>query len=353
MQKNNFYFPLLFVLIVFLAIVFFVDSARVKADGTRPLTVTVKISVCGNDTKEYGEECDGSDLGGAACSGFGFNSGSLSCDIACEYDTSNCSNISNNNNNSSSGGGGGGGGGGSVITTSVNLSGRAYPLSEVTILKDGQKAITTIAGPDAKFNVTLNSLSTGHYTFSVYSEDQEGRRSNSFVFPVYITSGSNTQISGIFITPTIAVDKQEVKKGNNLVIFGQSIPGGDITIAVNSEQEFFFTAKSDSTGAYLYNFDTSVLDTGKHTTKSKVSTGQEISVYSPEVAFAVGDKNIQAPPSGSVKGDLNQDQRINLVDFSILAYWYKRSSPPLTADLNNDGQVNLIDFSILAYYWTG
>lgn len=54
--------------------------------------------------------------------------------------------------------------------------------------------------------------------------------------------------------------------------------------------------------------------------------------------------------------DLNCDGRINLVDFSILAYWWKR---PLTAeakrriDFNGDGKVSLVDFSILAYHWTG
>jgi hypothetical protein len=49
---------------------------------------------------------------------------------------------------------------------------------------------------------------------------------------------------------------------------------------------------------------------------------------------------------------------VNLVDFSIAAYWYKR---PLSADfkvkeaakLNGDGKIDLVDFSIMAYYWTG
>jgi len=59
--------------------------------------------------------------------------------------------------------------------------------------------------------------------------------------------------------------------------------------------------------------------------------------------------------SGSAKkGDVNGDGKVNLADFSILAYWYKR---PLTdaakaqVDLNNDGKITLADFSILAYYW--
>ena len=56
------------------------------------------------------------------------------------------------------------------------------------------------------------------------------------------------------------------------------------------------------------------------------------------------------------KGDINHDCKVDIIDFSILAYWYKR---PLTAaalaegvDLNGDGKVTLADFSILAYYWS-
>jgi hypothetical protein len=44
---------------------------------------------------------------------------------------------------------------------------------------------------------------------------------------------------------------------------------------------------------------------------------------------------------------------VNLVDFSILAYWYLKPNPDPKVDLNSDGIVDLVDFSILAYYWTG
>lgn len=58
-------------------------------------------AVCGNNIKENGEACDGSDLGGASCASQGYTGGSLSCNSNCAFNTSSCS----------SGGGGGGGGG--------------------------------------------------------------------------------------------------------------------------------------------------------------------------------------------------------------------------------------------------
>jgi hypothetical protein len=52
-------------------------------------------------------------------------------------------------------------------------------------------------------------------------------------------------------------------------------------------------------------------------------------------------------------GDLNCDNHVNLVDFSIMAHWYKKLNPPAKVDLSGDGKVTLVDFSIMAYNWTG
>jgi hypothetical protein len=215
-------------------------------------------------------------------------------------------------------------------------------------------ALSTIAGPDSNFSATLSNLSSGDYTFSVYGEDKNGLRSTPFTFQIFITSGVTTNVGGIFIAPTIAVDKSEVKKGDNITIFGQSTPSSQIVISVNSAQEFFGNASTDANGVYLHNFDTSVLELGNHSTKSKALKNGEISSFSDAVAFTVGTKNVPVKIITKVlKGDSNGDGKINLVDFSIAAFWYNKANPPAKVDLNNDGIVNLIDFSIMAYYWTG
>ena len=202
----------------------------------------------------------------------------------------------------------------------------------------------------------LSGLSAGNYIFAIYSEDSKGVRSSLLTFPVSVTSGATSYVSGIFIAPTIAVDKSEVKRGDNIAIFGQSAPQADMIISVNSEEEFFGKTISDKDGIYLYNFDSSFVDYGTHYAKSKASIGnQAVSGFSNVISFKVGTKNIAAalPTKVLIKGDMNNDRRVNLVDFSIAAYWYKRSSPPTSVDLNGDGKVDLIDFSITAFYWTG
>jgi len=327
---------------------------KVFAAGAATVQATIKITVCGNNIKETGEQCDGSDLGGATCSSRGFSGGTLSCGASCDFNTSACT---------SGGGGGGGGGGGDggyvAPVTSVVFSGRAYPKSAVTLLKDAQIAATTIAGADANFQISISGLAGGNYIFSVYSEDNKGSRSSLLTFPVSVTSGATTNVSGIFVAPTIAVDKSEVKRGDNIAIFGQSVPGSEVTISVNSDEEFFNKIKADAGGAYLYNFDTSVLEIAQHFTKAKAALDGAISSFSKVISFSVGTKNITAIPEKTIlKGDSNNDNRVNLVDFSIAAYWYKRSlstafKPIEIERLNGDGKIDLIDFSIMAFYWTG
>ncbi len=257
-----------------------------------------------------------------------------------------------------SGGGGGGGGGVSapinVPVTTVTFVGRAYPKSTVTLLKDAQVAASTVAGADANFQISLSGLSAGNYIFSLYSEDDKGNRSSLLSFPVSVTSGATTKVSGIFIAPTISVDKSDVKKGDNIAVFGQSAPGADVTIVVNSDNEIFAKTKADANGAYLYNFDTTPLELGQHLAKSKAAINDEISIFGKAVSFNVGTKTtIKTDATKLMVGDLNKDGQVNLVDFSIEAYWYKQASPPVSVDLNKDGKVDLTDLSIMAYYWTG
>jgi len=259
---------------------------------------------------------------------------------------------------------GGGGGGEAYIPpapeTKVIFSGRAYPKSTVTLLKDAQIAATTIAGVDANFQMSISGLSAGNYIFALYSEDKDGRRSSLLTFPVSVTAGATTNVSGIFIAPTIDVDKSEVKRGDNIAIFGQSAPQADIVVSVSSEEEYFAKTISDRDGIYLHNVDTTILDYGVHYTKSKASIGNLlISSYGQVISFKVGTITVlkEIKPEIS-KGDLNNDNRVNLVDFSIAAFWYKRT---ISAEfklkeaerLNGDGKVDLVDFSIMAYYWTG
>ena len=125
-------------------------------------------------------------------------------------------------------------------------------------------------------------------------------------------------------------------------------------------RSFFGKVQSDNNGVYLYNFDTTPLEYGDHTARSKAAVANEISSFSKALGFKVGTKNVSAgaPSKCPQKGDVNGDCKVNLVDFAITAFWYKRTlSDSFSAieknELSGDGKVNLVDFSIMACYWTG
>src|SRR3989344_8520051 len=79
-------------LLVFLLVmvgIFFVSYQL--AAQTTSLTASITISVCGNDVKESGEQCDGSDFANRSCTTLGFSGGIIACDSACSFNVSSCS----------------------------------------------------------------------------------------------------------------------------------------------------------------------------------------------------------------------------------------------------------------------
>lgn len=251
-------------------------------------------------------------------------------------------------------GNGPGGGIFTVSETKVVFSGRAYPGAKVTVLKDAQIAAQAIADPAAHFRIEVPALSAGGYVFAIYAEDGQGRRSSFLTFLIRVTSGNTVEVGGMFIAPTVAVDKSEVQRGERVAVSGQSVPAADITVTLNSGGVFSRETVADTGGAYVYNVDTVELAEGQYLTASKAQADGGASPYSQPVRFAVGVKTVVASPQETtVRGDINSDGRVNLVDFSSAVHWYKKSSPPDAADLNGDGKVDLADFSIMAFYWTG
>jgi hypothetical protein len=232
----------------------------------------------------------------------------------------------------------------------------------VTILKDGQVAVVTKADNLANFKGEITNITAGVWTFSLWAEDNKNRRSPTFSFTLNIPAGAITTISNIFLPPTIDLTTEQVKQGENIGILGQSAPNSEITIYVHSSAEpIIKKIKTDLVGAYFYNLDTTPLEIGEHSTKSKATNEMGlVTDFSKTLTFRVlKELPPELPPvSKCQKANLNCDfdkkekDRINFVDVSILLYnWGKPKNPK--ADLNGDGKVNYTDLSILLYYWTG
>jgi hypothetical protein len=243
-------------------------------------------------------------------------------------------------------------------TDSVIFKGLSYPESVISLLKNGLVVAQVPASPNGTFEIRIRNLSSGVYTFGVRAEDKDTLKSKLLTFSVYVSTSITTVIDGIFIPPTITSDKIEVKRGEIITFLGTSVPDSDVRISFHSDFELLKKAKSNASGTWIYKLDSSELELGEHEGKARSLTADDLSPYSDILQFLVTDTDRLRTKKQALFGfrkkcDLNNDDRVNLLDFSIMAFWYKRIGFPQKVDLNTDNNVNLTELSILAYCWTG
>ncbi len=239
-------------------------------------------------------------------------------------------------------------GGGGVYQSGVRFSGLAYPNATVTVLKRDGASLTTVA--DATGVFTLFVPETNWQLFTLFATDTRGLKSTLLNFPTVLYSGYITDISGIKFAPTITTDKLSVKKGDFLSIEGSALPHTAVEIVFEGDGGRAFTPISNAQGAYSITIPL-YLEEGEYVVRARYNLDSRTSKAVKIVVGAVS--LLRSEATSNIPGDCNFDQRVTLVDFSVLAYWYGKEYPPKCVDANGDGTINLIDFSILAFYWNG
>lgn len=261
----------------------------------------------------------------------------------------------------SGGGGGGGGGGGITLYSSVAFSGKTAPGSSVKILKGGILTSSVLSNLNGDFSTSIRYLTAGTYNFIIYYEDATGKKSASVTFNITVNQNQNITINNILLPPTLSIDKAQIKENETIKIFGQSAPNSQITIYLTpliGNPTTTLNTNANQIGVYEYLFN-GQLQLGQYAVKAKAKLGELTSEYSLLQNFSVGTSTIEKPAGiCPQKGDVNYDCRVNLVDFSITAYWFRRTISPEfiiieNDQLSGDSKIDLVDFSILAYYWTG
>jgi hypothetical protein len=208
-------------------------------------------------------------------------------------------------------------------------------------------AATFFAENSGLFKKELTGISEGRYAFGIFAEDTEGRKSVTLSFTINILAGTITTISGIFISPTVSLAPIQVERGEKINIFGQVFPRSQVNIFI-SPGEIVKEAIANSQGKWTFELDTSPLKEVEYEVRAKAFFGEgEQSQFSQTISFSL------LPPK--CRGaDLNFDGKVNIVDFSILLYFWDQKKPAnRCADINFDGIVNIVDFSIMMYQWTG
>ena len=319
----------------------------------------------GSSTVDGGTEGDGTGTGSDG-SGSGDGGGGTSGSSDGEEPTT------GGDSGSGGSGGGGGGGGGSRSGSEggggfenedgpfrsgdgrVIISGYAFPDSRVTILADGQIVDAVEASDSGQYSITIDGIARGAYTFGVYAEGDDGVKSSTFSTAFTVSGARTSALSNINVAPSISVDPDPVDPGQTVTFSGYALPDASLTIEtgrVNSSGPTVIQAVSNSSGAWSATQSTAGFsrDTYQVRAKAEQVNGKKTE-FSKYTFYGVGQE-ADVP----INADLNRDGSVNLIDFSILLFWWQTDggdSDP-SADINQDGNVSLTDFSILLFNWTG
>lgn len=273
----------------------------------------------------------------------------------------------------------------------VVFSGRTCPSGQVYLLQNGMLAGSSPSLANGTFQISVEDILAGDYVFGLYSIDNENVQSSTTNILVTVSQGTITLVSGILLTPTLKTNKAEVERGDTIVISGQSAPTCSIDLDIDNGS-ILVPLTADGDGVFFYIFNPSSLIAGTHEVKATASCFGASSGESRTIEFELKERSggggttpddgeETSPPGEEVvppgeedetgaieeeeedvaqsegdfcsKTDLNDDGRTNIVDFSILLFWYNKRHVPGPVDFNNDSEVNLTDFSIQVYCWTG
>lgn len=255
-----------------------------------------------------------------------------------------------------SGVGGGGLPGGQFLQSGdVTVEGRGVPGGSLVVLQDGKIARETTVSSLGSFSEQFRALDRGTYTWGVYLRDANGRLSSTYTSTIYLTSGTNNIIAPIYISPTMNAASTTVALGGPIQLRGYAIALAPVQVLMNKQGDALSgkivsaTTTSNGNGSWSLTIPTEGLTKGTYEIKalSQVSA-RERSLLSPIVYVGLGEN---PNPNFRARSDINDDNRVNLTDLSILLYNWKTNDP--AADINRDGIVNLTDFSILLVNWTG
>jgi len=352
-------------------------SAQVISGGYIA-TTTLTTSICGNELVDVGEDCDAlGETGGYSTTIVG-----RQCDVDCFFgpycgdgilQTTFSEECDDGNNadgdfcgsdctiEPAGSGGGGSSGGGSQSSggssedlgdTQISINGQTIPRATVNIILDAESVGSVRADGAGRFEFATDA-SPGTVSMGFWTEDDNNVRSITYNTTFDVTQGAITNVTGVLIPPTIAVVDATVNPGDTVTFVGQAVPNTAIELHIGDSQRIEKTT-TDSGGYWNLAVDTSGLPAAQYTARARfiLGSGSLIteSTFSSSLQIFLGVDGQSTLPS-----DLNRDGSINLIDFSILIFWWGtaggNSDPP--ADINGNGNVGIEDFSILLFNWTG
>ncbi len=321
------------IFVVFSAIIGggFLSFSPAVAEESTTVEATAKISICGNDVAEGGEHCDNEDLKGKACSDLGFSSGDLSCSGSCEFITSAC-------------------------TTSAEATDETDFTSssggETTITNNSNQIKITLSENFYTADVRLHGFS---YANNYFSSSKPALSGKSFIGKTYdlvfIDTSANalstlSQSATLVLTYTDAnvsgINESSLapyqwgsSDSSWQLISGATVNTTDNTVTFSTAQFSSFALFGEEE------------EEEEEESSGGGGGGGSISRRTPEIVPKPKPK-----PESKPSPDFNKDSKVNIVDLSIMLYWFGKTGPEIILyDLRQDNKIDIADVSILFYYW--
>ncbi|PIP30852.1 hypothetical protein COX25_02510 [bacterium (Candidatus Howlettbacteria) CG23_combo_of_CG06-09_8_20_14_all_37_9] len=237
----------------------------------------------------------------------------------------------------------------------LKVTGYAAPGLFMTFSENGTIIGTTTASSVGTFSQIFPGIDPLQHTIIIFGTDSVNRTTSPVTIEVFTRVRELTIVSGVLMPPTVSIDKELIAQGESLTVSGMGVPGHMIIVYTQPVPDESYQVAPELNGAWSYTInDTSSFEIGVH---SVWAVDQDIfggqSLYSHTLTFRVTQAlpPNPGPPCDISKGDLSCDTLVNIVDFSILLYYWGTNNS--VADISADGNINLIDFSVMMFYWQG
>jgi hypothetical protein len=253
--------------------------------------------------------------------------------------------------------GGGGGGDESIAGGDLVLRGRFAPDMLISVILSGTLTQSLQTDKQGFFETKIKNLAQGLYQVKLSAHELNRRNyETSTSLSLYVANKTETTASNIKFPPLYQSRADQFLPREVIPFTIKTTPLTLVELFLDNKLSF--SGSTDATGSLSSTFN-ETLKLGRHEVKLRERNGTSTLPFGQIYTFTIVRSKSTLPTVSEnkvgcpAKGDFNNDCKVNIIDFSLLAYWHKRSGFPLKYDLNSDKKITIRDFSILAFYWTG
>lgn len=269
-----------------------------------------------------------------------------------------------------------------TIDTTLILQGYTSPNSLVVFLENNSAKGSTISNNLGYFEKEFNNQEAGIHIIDIYSTDRNNLKTLTVSFQVLLIKNQSITVSNIYLPPTISLSQTNYSYYDKIIVSGYSKPHSLIKIEINGQTGKINYVSSDKNGFYTDQIEANKLTPGNYQIKSHLYNLLSITPTTSESLNFTILSDLTPHPTNLIvtqkyptpfptptpipcpyhftnlcfydkekKGfiELEKPSFINyLIDF--IKNFGKPLRKPILADLNDDKRVDVIDFSIFLFF---